>query len=335
MSDRNFYVYKHTSPSNKVYIGITINPKKRWNKSHYKYNEHFNNAINKYGWNNFKHEILFSGLTVDEAKQKEIELISYYDSTNPFKGYNISLGGDTISYTTRKKISKKLKEKGISEKSITYINNNTRKINQYDLLGNFIRTWNSYYEIRQEFGDICKSDIYACCIRKEYDKSRKVLSYLGYQWRFADDCDDITKYQRRKQDYSVIEKPIYEINNSGKIIGEYDSIQKCSELLNLNPSLISAVCLGRYATTKGHMFIYKDECNEENIKKHLSKTNNRVFAPRKKVCEIDKNGNILNIYNSIRECAKALEIKSESQISGVCNGRLKSAKGKLFKYYIE
>ena len=26
MSDRNFYVYKHTSPSNKVYIGITINP---------------------------------------------------------------------------------------------------------------------------------------------------------------------------------------------------------------------------------------------------------------------------------------------------------------------
>ena len=67
MSDRKYCVYKHTSPSNKVYIGITINPKRRWNKSHYKYNEHFNNAINKYGWDNFNHEILFSNLTIEDA----------------------------------------------------------------------------------------------------------------------------------------------------------------------------------------------------------------------------------------------------------------------------
>lgn len=335
MSDKNFYVYKHTSPSNKVYIGITINPKKRWSKSHYKYNEHFNNAINKYGWDNFKHEILFSGLTVDEAKQKEIELIAYYDSTNPSKGYNISLGGDIISYVTREKISKILKEKGISEKTIEYINNNSRKINQYDLQGNFIKTWNSYYEIKQSFKNASKATIYACCIRKERNKSSKNLSYLGYQWRFTDDCNDITEYKRRKQDYSVIEKPICEIDNNGNIIGEYISIQKCSELLNLNPSSISSVCLGRYATTKGHIFIYKDECNKENIQKHLSKMNNRVFAPRKKVCEIDKNGNILKIYNSVRECAKENNIKSEAQVSGVCNGRFKSAKGKLFRYYTE
>lgn len=258
MSDKKYYVYKHTSPSNKVYIGITINPKKRWNKSHYKYNEHFNNAINKYRWNNFNHEILFSNLTIEEAKQKEIELIAYYDSTNPSKGYNISLGGDIMSESSIKKISKIRKKQGLLEKYIKYINNNSRKINQYDLDGNLIKTWNSYYEIQKEFNNNAnRSNIYACCIRKERNKSTKILSYLGYQWRFADDCDDITKYQRRKQDYSVIEKPIYEIDNNGNIINEYKSIQQCAEILKLNPSSISAVCLGRYKTTKGRIFKYK------------------------------------------------------------------------------
>lgn len=103
---RNYCVYKHTSPSNKVYIGITINPKQRWsaNGKQYISNQHFTRAINKYGWNNFKHEILFDNLTINEAKSKEIELIAYYDSTNPLKGYNISLGGDIMSESTRKKI---------------------------------------------------------------------------------------------------------------------------------------------------------------------------------------------------------------------------------------
>lgn len=95
----NVRVYMHTSPSNKVYIGITTQePKNRWgNGSNYSSNEHFSRAIQKYGWNNFKHEILFSNLTLEEAKKKEIELISFYDSTNPDKGYNITLGGESAN----------------------------------------------------------------------------------------------------------------------------------------------------------------------------------------------------------------------------------------------
>lgn len=89
-------VYKHTSPVNKVYIGITSqNPEDRWlNGNNYKGNKHFNSAIKKYGWSNFKHEILFENLTKQEAKDKEIELITLYDSTNPDKGYNLSSGGE-------------------------------------------------------------------------------------------------------------------------------------------------------------------------------------------------------------------------------------------------
>lgn len=91
-----YFVYKHTSPSGKIYIGITCqNPEKRWlNGNGYTGNDYFMKAIHKYGWNNFKHEILFSGLTKDEACRKEIELISKYKSNQRKFGYNISAGGE-------------------------------------------------------------------------------------------------------------------------------------------------------------------------------------------------------------------------------------------------
>jgi group I intron endonuclease len=97
MVEKPFVVYKHTSPTGKVYIGITRqDPQKRWgNGRSYASNEHFSNAIRSHGWNNFKHEVLYSNLSEQEAKLKEIELIALYDSTNPNKGYNITLGGES------------------------------------------------------------------------------------------------------------------------------------------------------------------------------------------------------------------------------------------------
>lgn len=106
----NYRVYKHTSPSGKVYIGITCKkPEYRWNHGRgYWQNSHFTNAIKKYGWENFSHEILFSGLSKEEAEAKEVELIALYDSTDRGKGYNCERGGNAQGKTTdetRKKIS--------------------------------------------------------------------------------------------------------------------------------------------------------------------------------------------------------------------------------------
>ena len=94
-----FCVYKHTAPNGKVYIGITAdNPSHRWNNGNgYKANEHFYSAIQKYGWNNFKHEILVDGLTKAEACQKEIEMIKQYKSNDRAFGYNISIGGEATA----------------------------------------------------------------------------------------------------------------------------------------------------------------------------------------------------------------------------------------------
>ena len=93
--ERNYTVYKHTCPNGKVYIGITgRSPKIRWDYGrNYKNNKHFTNAIQKYGWDNIKHDVLFENLTKQQAEQKEIELISEYKATNSKYGYNIQNGG--------------------------------------------------------------------------------------------------------------------------------------------------------------------------------------------------------------------------------------------------
>ncbi len=88
-------VYKHIFPNGKVYIGITsLNPSRRWgNGFGYRKQIVMFRAICKYGWENIKHEILYDGLTKEEACKKEIELISYYKSNQKEFGYNRDCGG--------------------------------------------------------------------------------------------------------------------------------------------------------------------------------------------------------------------------------------------------
>ena len=107
--ETNYYVYKHTNKTNnKVYIGITSqDPNKRWANGKGYSGQRFGFAILKYGWDGFKHEVLYSGLSEAKAKVLEVSLIYYYKSTNPKYGYNVSFGGDIVHHSkeTRKKIS--------------------------------------------------------------------------------------------------------------------------------------------------------------------------------------------------------------------------------------
>lgn len=105
-------VYVHTTSSKKRYIGITSRPPlQRWrNGTGYKSSSYFNNAIQKYGWDNISHQILFYNLSESTAKELEIELIRFYNTTDSKFGYNLTLGGDgtvgrVCSSETKKKIS--------------------------------------------------------------------------------------------------------------------------------------------------------------------------------------------------------------------------------------
>ena len=102
MEKKKFKVYVHTNKVNgKRYVGITgRDPEKRWvNGLGYASNYHFNNAIKKYGWGNFEHEILFKFDTVEEALNKETELILEWKTSDPELGYNVIVEGTIGSYT--------------------------------------------------------------------------------------------------------------------------------------------------------------------------------------------------------------------------------------------
>lgn len=86
-----YYVYKHTCPNGKVYIGMTgTEPERRWNGGYgYVNNKRFIKAILKYGWDNITHEILSIHETKQEALREEAKQIVIHHSDLPHFGYNI------------------------------------------------------------------------------------------------------------------------------------------------------------------------------------------------------------------------------------------------------
>ena len=108
--ERRYKLYVHISPSNKRYYGITrLDVKKRWRSGGcgYRYQPYIWNAIQKYGWDNFTHEVLFDNLTEDEACLIEQCYIALYDTMDRTKGYNCSIGGVDHLHTedTKRKVS--------------------------------------------------------------------------------------------------------------------------------------------------------------------------------------------------------------------------------------
>lgn len=199
-----FCVYKHTSPNGKVYIGITSRkPEYRWRHGKgYSQNSYFENAINSYGWENFKHEILFENLTKQEACEKEKQLILQYSSNNRIFGYNLSTGGENSaegskwSDETRRKMSAVRKGHIVTEKTKAAISKakkgkpNGREgalgkrcpkagvLSQIDeQTGSVIATFYGYNEMSRQTG-------YASTPVKEAVSGKRKRAY-GYVWKYA------------------------------------------------------------------------------------------------------------------------------------------------------
>lgn len=120
-----YCVYAHINKINgKIYIGQTIhgdNPVKRWgcNGAHYKAQPYFYNAIQKWGWDSFDHEVIANHLTAKEADEFEKLLIKKLNTTDSNFGYNLTSGGKSYEMTeaTKKKISESHKGKTLSEET--------------------------------------------------------------------------------------------------------------------------------------------------------------------------------------------------------------------------
>lgn len=208
----SYTVYKHISPIGKIYIGITkMNPIRRWAKGlGYKSCTYFFNAIVKYGWNNIKHEILYTDLTKEEAETKEKELIKKYNSNNPNYGYNIQAGGINnsngikrtpeqiqhyiegakkrpkrvnLSEEHKRNISKSL----IGNKRAVGLTCNRKAVLQYSLDGRLLSTYSHSAKAAEIIG--CnKSGINRAC---RENNSEDILNtkykgiYKGFRWYYA------------------------------------------------------------------------------------------------------------------------------------------------------
>ena len=121
-----FCVYKYTSPSGKSYIGQTNNVKRRAteHKNPKSGCRVFNNAIKKYGWNNFLCEILIDDISINESNYWEEYYIEKYNTLAP-NGYNLNTGGNskTPSDDTRIKLKEFQSNKILNEDTKQKISN--------------------------------------------------------------------------------------------------------------------------------------------------------------------------------------------------------------------
>lgn len=184
--EHKYWVYKHTFPNGKVYIGITSKyPCKRWKKGKgYADNQIFTRALHKYGWDNVEHEIVACELTEKEACALEVELIKKYNSNNPKYGYNQSTGGEhggtgvKVSEETRRKRSAAMKGKNVG----IYLGGRSARakpVKQYTKDGVFVAEYSATTDAQRATG-IQYTGIVKCCTSNQ-------LTAGGYIWLYSQD----------------------------------------------------------------------------------------------------------------------------------------------------
>ncbi len=223
-----YKVYKHTNVLNgKVYIGITsLSLNNRWrNGEGYKNCTLFYKAIKKYGWDNFTHEVLFDGLSKEEAEKAERNLIQAYQSNNKSKGYNIENGGNSRG---------KMSEEEKAKRSIRFSGEN-----------------NPMYGVRR-FG--CNNPMYGKHWTDEHKKRHSDL----LKGRFAKEKNPMYgKHHTEEFKRKISEMESGKNNPRARAVRcidtniVYETTREASEKTGVNFVSINQCCLGNYKTAGG------------------------------------------------------------------------------------
>ena len=270
MEERNYKVYIHKNKiNNKVYIGITsIKPEERWRNGHgYIKQMLFYNAIKKYGWDNFKHEILFENLTKEEAEQKEIELIAQYNSTNICFGYNIQNGGNSVGkFTdeTKKKMSESHKGLVFSQEHI----NNLRKARKGRESG--FKGKKHTYETKRKMSEQrrgCNHPFYGKRGKdspnygKHHSEETKRKISEGNKGKIISQKQREILRQKNSGYNNPRSKHICQIDKyTGDLIAIFASAGEASRQLHLDKNAIRKCCIGyKYKTVGGFKWCYEDD----------------------------------------------------------------------------
>lgn len=248
-----YTVYKHTTPNNKVYIGITRQSlNNRWRRGKgYERCRLFNKAIQKYGWENIKHEVIKDNLTEQEALDMEIDQIKKYKSDTPEFGYNISHGGNyrgKCSEETKKIISAIHKGKIVSEESKEKMRRNHADVkgannpNYGRKFSEEIRKRMSLAQKGKQAGD--KNPMFG---RNHSEEARKIQSENR-----KNKCVGANNHKSRK---------VLQYDTKGNLIGSYECIRRAEEKLHLSRGCgghISSCAQGKLKTAYGYIWRYAE-----------------------------------------------------------------------------
>lgn len=317
-AEHNYYVYIHTSPSGKKYVGVTRQPpERRWNYgSGYIRNPYFTRAIKKYGWDNFEHEIVASGLTQYDALYMEVDLIKKYDSFH--NGYNSSSGGEGLP-------DRPLPRRAI-EKSVR---TNAKKVRQYTIDGKYIATYQSVADAGRNLGMRFSGAIGGC--------ARGELPYAyGYLWVFDGNSPVIPDHI--PEDYLFgeedgIGKPIPVLpmckRENGQLgnkrrsikvtqydleqnkIKDWDSMAEAARFIGCDEYEISKCVRGKRHTAGGFYWAKQ----REKIKSPIPES----YSVKRTVYQIDPSTKeIIGTFDSLQDAENKTGVPKQS-ISNVCN----------------
>lgn len=220
-------------------------------------------------------------------------------------------------------------DKEFADKMQSYNENKMRAVNQYDLKGNFIKQFKSRNEAYHETG-ICAATIHKVCKRLITKNGSLSRTAGGFQWRFADDCDDIGEISYKERDLSTYKTRINQYTLDGKYITTYDSILNAHIATGANRSGIGSCCVGRVRKSGEFQWRY---CNKEfpegvDIEPIRKVVHNKL---RKKILQCDLEGSVIRIYDSFTQASIESDCCSAS-IAKVLRGELKSTKGYIWRY---
>ena len=284
MAEKKWCVYMHTNKINgKRYVGITsLLPIRRWGLSGQGYKtQYFKRAIDKYGWDNFEHEVLFENIQKEEAKEIEMELILKYKTKNKNLGYNLTDGGEG---STGVVITEETRQKLIESH-----------------LGQV--TWNKGMKgLYKQSEDVVKSHLDKW--KSEEYINKQTLAHMGNKQ------SEDTKLKISKNNKNS--KKVYQIDMIGNIIKEWNSYSEiCREFINNENKLISRMDRNKIFYS-GYIWIIKEEYTKKNtqliidmIKNNINvnkkyKHNNKDIKKRNKIIEkYDKDMNLLKRYPSL------------------------------------
>ena len=147
-------------------------------------------------------------------------------------------------------------------------------------------------------------------------------------WSYINDENKIKSDINRVRIY----KKVYQYDKDNNYIREFENSDIAEKETGISKNSIQRVCQGKYVTAGGYKWSYiKEEKLNQIIKDNVKCYNSWSSWKNKKVYQLDKNENIIRLFDSIALAEKETGI-NHSSISKCCKGKMKSAGGFLWKY---